>query len=164
MAETEVKVIPQTLMIWHIHDSLFPWFDTNTSIIRSGGLKYFYGSKPQCVSFWIVWRYQRVIRICISKKNRQHNGQKMDRQHNGQKMDRQHNGQKKKYKQLSKKHTHKTKDKSPFRLACQMIFLLSLQYKSVVISSVEETWSHWLLFIGVCCVFSFVFICNAFLR
>ena len=39
-----------------------------------------------------VWRYQRVIRICISKN-------------------RQHNGQKKKYKQRSTKHTHKTKDR-----------------------------------------------------
>ena len=34
-----------------------------------------------------------VIRICISKRNRQHNGQK------------------KKYKQRSTKHTHKTKDR-----------------------------------------------------
>ena len=44
-----------------------------------------------------------VIRIRISKKNRQHNGQK--------KKNRQHNGQKKKYKQRSTKHTHKTKDR-----------------------------------------------------
>ena len=39
-----------------------------------------------------VWRYQRVISICISKKNIQHNDQK------------------KKYKQRSTKHTYKTKD------------------------------------------------------
>jgi FKBP-type peptidyl-prolyl cis-trans isomerase len=41
-----------------------------------------------------------VIRIRISKKNRQQNGQKKkNRQHNGQKKkNRQHNGQKKKYK------------------------------------------------------------------
>ena len=43
-----------------------------------------------------VWRYQRgnqIIRNRISKKNRQHNGQK------------------KKYKQRSTKHTHKAKDR-----------------------------------------------------
>ena len=40
---------------------------------------------------------KEVIRISISKKNRQHNGQKKNRQHNGQKKNRQHNGQKKKY-------------------------------------------------------------------
>jgi len=44
-----------------------------------------------------VWRYQReVIRICISKKNRQHNDQKEQVQ---------------KDKQRSTKHTHKTKDR-----------------------------------------------------
>ena len=42
---------------------------------------------------------KEVIRIRISKKSRQHNGQKKkNRQHNGQKKkNRQHNGQKKKY-------------------------------------------------------------------
>ena len=46
-----------------------------------------------------------VIRIRISKKNRQQNGQKKNGQKkNGQKK----NGQKKK--QLSTKHTHKTED------------------------------------------------------
>jgi hypothetical protein len=44
-----------------------------------------------------VWRYQMgVIRICISKKNRQHNGQKEKVQ---------------KDKQRSTKHTYKTKDR-----------------------------------------------------
>ena len=67
-----------------------------------------------------------VIRIRISKKNRQHNGQKKkNRQHNGQKKkNRQHNGQKKKNRQHngqktevqkdeqgSTKRTHKTKDR-----------------------------------------------------
>jgi len=42
-----------------------------------------------------VWRYQRVIRIRMSKKNRQHNGQKKKVQ---------------KDKQWSTKHTHKTKN------------------------------------------------------
>ena len=57
-----------------------------------------------------------VIRIRISKKNRQHNGQKKkNRQHNGQKKkNRQHNGQKtevQKDEQGSTKRTHKTKDR-----------------------------------------------------
>ena len=62
---------------------------------------------------------KRVIRIRISKKNRQHNGQKKknrqhngqkkkNRQHNGQKKkNRQHNGQKKRIKQPSNNYTHK---------------------------------------------------------
>ena len=45
-----------------------------------------------CRVVWRVWRYIREIRICISKKNRQHNDQK------------------KKDKQRSTKCTHKTKD------------------------------------------------------
>ena len=57
-----------------------------------------------------------VIRIRISKKNRQHNGQKKkNRQDNGQKKkNRQHNGQKtevQKDEQGSTKRTHKTKDR-----------------------------------------------------
>ena len=47
----------------------------------------------QYYALWRVWRYQRVIKIRISKKNRQRNGQK------------------KKDKQQSTKHTHKTKER-----------------------------------------------------
>ena len=54
-----------------------------------------------------------VIRIHKSKKERQHNGQKMkDRQHNGQKMkNRQHNGQKMKNRQHNGQKKKDQKDK-----------------------------------------------------
>ena len=66
---------------------------------------------------------KRVIRICQSKNDRQHNGQKKkDRQHNDQKKkDRQHNGQKKKDKQHN---GQKKKDKTTQRSENTTVYVL----------------------------------------
>jgi hypothetical protein len=60
-------------------------------------------------------RYQRVIRMCISKKNRQHNGQKIPKSNQTPYVEEEHttqwpNEKGQKDKQRSTKHTYKTKD------------------------------------------------------
>jgi cytoskeletal protein RodZ len=76
---------------------------------------------------------KRVIRICQSKNDRQHNGQKKkDKQHNGQKKkDRQPNGQKKKDKQRFTKHIHR----------CSILFSTVLSHIVVVSFMIIFLWN-----------------------
>ena len=77
--------------IWNV---LFAYYDKRLRcIIYISNYNHRLGTVDGSQGLRRVWRYQRVIRIRISKKNRQHNGQQ------------------KKYKQRSTKHTYKTKDR-----------------------------------------------------
>jgi LysM repeat protein len=81
-------------------------------------------------------RYQRVIRIRMSKKNRQHNGQKIPKSNQNPYVEEEQTTQwpkekVQKDKQRSTKHTHKTKD----RLTRSSITLITIHLHTIVMRS-----------------------------